>query len=631
MPSGAWDDELRDASFAQMYSRCHPMLVSLCRRLLNGRGDPEAIAQEAFLKAWSALGTFSGARPFWPWVATIARRLCVDEMRRITRDSQRAHVKMQVCGASSTPDPIDLVIASEEEHAAVDALNALPPRERRLIGFRDLDGWSYEQIAHFEGITVEAVRGSLKRARAALRRAYETSSRGVAALLAVGPLRRLRDRMTRTAVPDTSIASAHAGYVGEALAATLIVLFGAGVAAPAPSSHVVAASAGSGTSIGSVIDAAAEAAGTPVASRDAGTGTPAGTPAQLATAPTGQPTAGPLDAPTDLLPGVPVATAGPQHPDQARIDSVVMSPAGDGTVFAAGRSTASCDQAFCPVLFRSDDWGKSWRRLPALGFAGGSLLLPPTFPTDNRLFLVGQLSFLVSDDDGASFEEIAPVGGGAAISPTFGGGDPRIFLGNLPRWAYDDRVKAVVPAGLAVPSSSLTATFAFSPRYAADNTVYVGGTTITGGSVGPMPSAVYACKGGICTESLLPDAKTTPGVATAADGSVWAWTGSKLFRSVDGVAPYQRVALPVRGAVRTIVSAPGRVYVSVVNGSDIENGGGVLSTHDGGHSWQRIGAGTALAAGAATLTVSGTRVVAAPATAAGLLCAADGTNFGPCS
>ena len=71
MPEGMWADGRRVEAFEEMYRRCYPRLVDLCRRALCGRGDPEAVAQEAFARAWASLDRFSGARPFWPWVATL--------------------------------------------------------------------------------------------------------------------------------------------------------------------------------------------------------------------------------------------------------------------------------------------------------------------------------------------------------------------------------------------------------------------------------------------------------------------------------------------------------------------------------------------------------------------------------
>lgn len=171
LPEGMWADGNRVDAFEEMYRRCHSHLVELCRRILCGQGDPEAVAQEAFVRAWGSLDRFSGARPFWPWVATIARRLCIDNRRRLDRESSHLHVQAAVC--EQRPVLPDEVLEADEEYRLVLlALDALKPSERRVLMHRHLNGWSYDEIARFEGVTVESVRGSLKRARASLRKSY---------------------------------------------------------------------------------------------------------------------------------------------------------------------------------------------------------------------------------------------------------------------------------------------------------------------------------------------------------------------------------------------------------------------------------------------------------------------------
>jgi RNA polymerase sigma-70 factor (ECF subfamily) len=160
-------DDGRGWAFEAMYRRFYPDVVALCRRLLGRTGDAEATAQEAFIRAWAALDRYSTARPFWPWISAIAQRLCFDHRRRSIRESRRMEL-----GESLTqePQPEIVVEAGEDLRVVFRAIDRLRPHERRALMLREIDGWSYEQIAAFEGVTIESVRGSLKRARATVRR-----------------------------------------------------------------------------------------------------------------------------------------------------------------------------------------------------------------------------------------------------------------------------------------------------------------------------------------------------------------------------------------------------------------------------------------------------------------------------
>lgn len=171
LPDGMWANENRAGTFEELYRRTYAPLVDLCRRMLCGRGDPEAVAQEAFERAWTSLDRFSGAKPFWPWVATIARRLCIDHRRRLERQSSNLHIEATIMEhLPSAPD--ELVEVDEEHRCVMQALQTLRPAEQRVITLRDVEGCSYDEIARLEGVTTEAIRGSLKRARASLRRSF---------------------------------------------------------------------------------------------------------------------------------------------------------------------------------------------------------------------------------------------------------------------------------------------------------------------------------------------------------------------------------------------------------------------------------------------------------------------------
>nr|MDQ3757638.1 sigma-70 family RNA polymerase sigma factor [Actinomycetota bacterium] len=174
-------DGLGPDAFEELYRRCHRDLLALCRRLLCGRGDPEALAQEAFLRAWTSLDRYSTSRPFWPWLATIARRLCIDHRRRLQREHNHAHAEVMSTATATPTSPEEALEAGEEYRSAYAALRRLKPAEQRVITLREVNGWSYEEIARFEGVTVESIRGALKRARTSLRRNYASMAAGAPA------------------------------------------------------------------------------------------------------------------------------------------------------------------------------------------------------------------------------------------------------------------------------------------------------------------------------------------------------------------------------------------------------------------------------------------------------------------
>ncbi len=174
----------RTPVFEELYRRWYPDVVKLCRRLLSHSADPEATAQEAFIRAWMALDRFSVSRPFWPWVSVIARRLCLDDQRRVLRETSRT---WGIESSFEERHPEEVFELAEDLRLVLRRIEELRPTERRALVLREFEGWSYDQIADFEGVSIESIRGSLKRARAAVRRSPGPWSSEEA----VGPVTRL--------------------------------------------------------------------------------------------------------------------------------------------------------------------------------------------------------------------------------------------------------------------------------------------------------------------------------------------------------------------------------------------------------------------------------------------------------
>lgn len=132
-------------------------------------GDAELawdVTQEAFLRALESGADRGEIRSPRGWLQRTAYRLIVDAWRRRGRlvplDAARS-----VDGGGPLPE--DVAVRREEAERLERALRSLPPRYRAVLLMRERDGLSYAEIAEITGMSLEAVRSSLYRARLALR------------------------------------------------------------------------------------------------------------------------------------------------------------------------------------------------------------------------------------------------------------------------------------------------------------------------------------------------------------------------------------------------------------------------------------------------------------------------------
>jgi RNA polymerase sigma-70 factor (ECF subfamily) len=612
------EERSRDDVFAELYESSYPSLVKYCRGLIGDNADPEEVAQEAFLRAWMSWDRYSSSRPFWALVATIARNLCMDHHRHERVVSTVLEQRAGELSSSPTITPDEFLEQDEEYRWAAEALAQLCPNHQRLLRLREIDGWSADEIAAADGTSVEAATAALYRARQRLRDAYNRVAAGAMAGFALFPFRGIRRRfglwahLTGQAAASSPALAARAGDAVATVVA-IAVVSGSPIVNPIPQA------------------ATAEQPAAVVASAPAGYATAA--PGLSAAGAGGAPDAGNAssNAPGKLpfIVGTAPGPATPVAPQDVTFTQFTAPTPGSKShdIYASGTATKGCVSGSCPVLFRSPDGGGTWQQLRASGYAGGPILLPSNFEADNRLFAAGPRALQVSTDNGATFATLAPLGGPATISPTFSSGDPRILLGAVPGWAYDDAANNTTPLQLQPRPAGHVFTFAFSPAWPKDNRLFVGSSSPGSGSL--QSSTVTVCFGTQCGSAApLSGAEGAPTVVPsrtfATTGKVFAWTPTGLYRSVDAGRHFTQVAVPVGAEVQGVVEgADGTLYAAFQSTDDKgKSTGGLFATHDDGKTWTPLGLGTPLAKGASSVSSIGADLLTSLPTG-GLLCSAD--------
>ncbi|MBV8385683.1 MAG: sigma-70 family RNA polymerase sigma factor [Acidimicrobiia bacterium] len=611
--------------FAELYATHYRPLVALCKRL-SGVADGEELAQEAFLRAWTSWERYAPTRPFWPWVSTIARRLCIDQGRRRRTAQQRGPYAVDHTRHELTPE--EHFEANEEYRWARAALDELRPDQRRVIRLRDVEGWSYDRIADHEGVTVESVRGSLRRARSRLRLVYARMSTTnlVVLLIALGrDVRRRFADWSHRLQSNAASAGVLTARAAESVAAIVVLAMGtvsASVPAATPATAAAAAAQHGGVVTPTTAAASSTTSSAPTTMRN---GRAAGSDVASIGEGIGGRTSGDLPLGAITVPG-----NGGKTPESGSFESFTPSPnyQHDHEIYASGLSLKGC-ASICPALFHSTDAGASWTRLPAFGFEGGSVMLPPAYPTDHRIFVGGPHALKVSTDNGGTFIPLTPAGGYTAMSPAFSSGDSRILVGAIPVWIYHDDSKAVTPFDSVPESMSAALSFAYAPAYPADHRIVVGGTDATPA----QNSIVSACDVSNCTSPAgLPGSTGTPAVMTSrtysTTGLAFAWNLHQLYRSTDGGRSFGPVRLPAGGEIEAVAEdAQGGLYVGLLQLDPGRASGGLFVSHDAGSTWTRLGHGTPLDGGVLSVTAlpTGNLLVGPYAeTGGGLQCSSDG-------
>jgi RNA polymerase sigma-70 factor (ECF subfamily) len=150
-------------------------IIQLVNRYVHDSDEARDVAQEAFIKAYRAIGRFRGESAFYTWLYRIAintaKNYLVASGRRPPQsdiDAQDAEQYEGATGLKEYATPERLLLRDEIQAAVAEAIDELPDDLRTAITLRELEGLSYEEIAQTMECPIGTVRSRIFRARDAI-------------------------------------------------------------------------------------------------------------------------------------------------------------------------------------------------------------------------------------------------------------------------------------------------------------------------------------------------------------------------------------------------------------------------------------------------------------------------------
>ena len=170
-------DRLRQgdvAAFDALYEAFNPRLFTFLVRLSGRREVGEDLLEETWLRLIKHARRLRPDSRLGPWLFTVARHLYVSHVRsRVLEDSALTSVIALWPYASEHSSPFEATAANELERRIERALTTMRPASREVLLLVAVAGLTHSDAADVCGITPEALRQRLSRARAQLARALE--------------------------------------------------------------------------------------------------------------------------------------------------------------------------------------------------------------------------------------------------------------------------------------------------------------------------------------------------------------------------------------------------------------------------------------------------------------------------
>lgn len=164
-----------DSAFDDIVRRHQKNILNLVYRYLGDATHAEDVAQEVFLKVYRARTNYEPKAKFTTWLYRVTVNHCLNEIRSRKSHPARMDLIDDMIEESAGQEADERLRRQETQQAVKAAIDSLPEHQRMAVILARYEELSYEEIAETMGITLEAVKSVLHRAKETLKeklRAY---------------------------------------------------------------------------------------------------------------------------------------------------------------------------------------------------------------------------------------------------------------------------------------------------------------------------------------------------------------------------------------------------------------------------------------------------------------------------
>ena len=139
-----------------------------------GRHDlAEDLTQDVFLKLFKSLDTFDRRANFQTWLISVSRNLCIDHYRSVRKERETVNRDIdpaELAPVSSDKSAYAMLETRDRVQMLREALDKLPPTLRTAVMLRDIQEFSYQEIATKLKLPEGTVKSRINRGRTELAR-----------------------------------------------------------------------------------------------------------------------------------------------------------------------------------------------------------------------------------------------------------------------------------------------------------------------------------------------------------------------------------------------------------------------------------------------------------------------------
>jgi len=162
------------AALEKLLERHQAQVYRFGMKMCRDPEDAADVLQDTLLAMARGIRDFRGATSISTWLYTVARSFCIKKRRRSKFAPEAPSLDTTVAAeaaalADSAQSPHEALASKQVEQALDQAIGALDPMYREVLVLRDIESLTALEVAEVLGISVQAVKSRLHRARVAVR------------------------------------------------------------------------------------------------------------------------------------------------------------------------------------------------------------------------------------------------------------------------------------------------------------------------------------------------------------------------------------------------------------------------------------------------------------------------------
>lgn len=160
-------------AFEELIHKYQQKVYSLCYRYAGNHDDANDLAQEAFIRVYHSINKFHFKSAFSTWLYRVTSNVCLDEMRKKKRNSsvsldsplETEEGEMYFHLPDQKYNPEIMAEQKDVQQIVHNAIQELPREQKITILLREMEGFSYDEMAEVLEVSSGTIKSRLNRAR----------------------------------------------------------------------------------------------------------------------------------------------------------------------------------------------------------------------------------------------------------------------------------------------------------------------------------------------------------------------------------------------------------------------------------------------------------------------------------